>query len=274
MRIVNRSTGVVVFNNGSFELADLLTDLVEDVQSFEVSELFLVSARQAGLDTELLEVFLSLQAPRVRLGLEPRNEGPATLSGQIVDCRAEGLGGLAVTCQDREGRALTWAFSREDGRFELTFPEQPNFVDLELLVSARGGLLVSCFELDELPNAVTRLESFTVSTVRGQIDTATGGPLQDGFVEIWSSWAQTDSEGRFCLPVDTLGEVLDLEIFSPQGRPLGGYWTVRLPKTEPVDLGQRVVPDPAELESEPSPHPLLAEQASTPVLSDDSSVVS
>jgi hypothetical protein len=132
---------------------------------------------------------------------------------------------------------------------------------VDLLVSGRGGLLLSSFELDELNDQVERMEPFHIMTISGRVAIEGGQPLAGGRVEAWSTWSVTDQQGRFQIPVDRLGEELHLEVFAPSGEPLGGYWKVKLPETEPVDLGEYTVPLPKP-DWPDSEEPLLAAEFS------------
>lgn len=248
MRIVDRADGIVLFEVSSDE-GEKLTDLVEDVQSFQISELFLEVALREGVDEavvrRLRDCLASLSS--LTVGLEPivESESVVRLAGQIFDHASQGVGGLVVTAQSESGDAASWSFSRPDGRFELSFAVKPEWSKIDLLVSGRGGLLLSSYELDELEGAVDRLEPFSVLVATGRILLADGTPLSGGRLEAWSSWSKLDQEGVFRLPVDRLNEDLHLEVFAPSGEPLGGYWSVTLPSSEPVHLGEHRVPAPS-----------------------------
>jgi hypothetical protein len=260
MRIVDRSCGDVLLEVPD-DQGEMLTDLVEDVQSFQVSELFLEVAAREGVDVSIIERLQSELSKSATLfvGSEPvLEEGVALrLSGQLLDHAGRPLGGLVVTAQSKDDDAVAWAFSRPDGSFSLTFASKPDWSATDLLVSGRGGLLLSSFELDELTDEVERMEPFHVITICGRILLEGGQPLAGGRVEGWSTWSVTDGEGRFQIPVDRLGEELHLEVFAPSGQPLGGYWKVVLPETEPVDVGTKVVPMPTP-DWPDSEEPLLA----------------
>jgi hypothetical protein len=247
MRIVDRADGKLLLEVPD-DQGRLLTDLAEDVQSFQVSELFLEVAAQEGVDASILDRLRQelSRCPTLFVGGDPVPDGEVThrLGGQLVDHDGKPLGGLVVTAQGSQGDAASWAFSGPDGHFELGFAAQPDWKDLELLVSSRGGLLLLSFELDELDDKVERMDPFVIATVRGRVLTADGQPLSGGRVEAWSTWAVTNEEGAFQIPVDRLGEELYLEVFAPSGQPLGGYWKVRLPESEPIDLGEHSVPVP------------------------------
>jgi hypothetical protein len=247
MRIVDRANGNILLEV-SDDQGEMLTDLVEDVQSFQVSELFLDVAAREGVEASViaqLQEQLS-KSPTLFVGTEPTVEGEVSqrLSGQLVDHAGAPLGGLVVTAQSKDDEAAAWAFSRPDGTFELAFSVKPDWKTIDLLVSGRGGLLLSSFELDELNDEVERMEPFKVMTICGRVVIEGGQPLAGGRVEAWSTWSVTDAEGRFLIPVDRLGEELHLEVFAPSGEPLGGYWKVSLPDTDPAELGERVVPTP------------------------------
>lgn len=247
MRIVDRAGGEVLLEF-SEDQGDKLTELVDDVQSFRLSELFLDVAASQGLgpgEVETLRSFLTT-APALFVGLEHTPQRSVhTLTGHLLESGGRPLGGLVLTVQNHQDEAVAWAYSRPDGSFTLDFCDPPNWVECELLVSGRGGLLLCSFELDELHDGVTRLEPFTITTVTGQILTESGAPLTGGRVQAWSTWAPLNEEGRFQLPVDRLNEPVTLEVFAASGQPLGGEWKVRLPQKEPADIGCRQVPDPA-----------------------------
>lgn len=247
MRIVDRSNGKILLEVPD-DQGEKLTDLVEDVQSFQVSELFLEVAEREGVEPSILQLLgRELAAsPTLFVGSEPALEGPAAqrLSGQLLDHSGRPLGGLVVTAQSQDEEAVSWAFSRPDGTFELSFAVRPDWSTVDLLVSGRGGLLLSSFELDELHDEVERMEPFTVHTVTGRVLLEDGAPLAGGRVEAWSTWSCIEADGSFSIPVDRLGEDLHLEVFAPSGQPLGGYWKVTLPNAEPIDLGEHTVPQP------------------------------
>ena len=261
MRIVDRSSGIVVLEVPE-DLGSQLTDLVEDVQSFQVSELFLEVAAREGVDSTILEKLGELlsASPTLFLGSEPSVEGePALrLTGQLLDHQGSPIAGLVVTAQSKDDEAASWAFSRPDGAFCLDFASRPDWSNMDLLVSGRGGLLLSSYELDELHDEVEKMEPFHLFTVTGRVRLESGEALVGGRVEAWSTWAVTGPEGEFRLPVDRLGEELQLEIFAPSGQPLGGYWTVKLPEQEPIDIGESVVPTPTENWPD-SEEPLIAD---------------
>lgn len=265
MRIVDRASGSIVLEV-SDELGSMLTDLVEDVQSFQVSELFLEVAAREGIDGTILSRLTELlaQSPTLFVGTEPQVEGePALrLTGQLLDHSGAPLPGLVVTAQSQEEDAVSWAFSRPDGTFALDFATRPDWTSMDLLVSGRGGLLLSSFELDELHDEVERMEPFHLLTASGRVKIEGGQPLIGGRVEAWSTWAVTGSEGQFCLPVDRLGEELHLEVFAPSGQPLGGYWKVTLPTEEPADIGETVVGEPTPNWPD-SEEPLIADFGET-----------
>ncbi len=269
MRIVDRASGSIVLEV-SEALGATLTDLVEDVQSFQVSELFLEIAAREGVDGAILSKLTEhlAQSPTLFVGTEPQVEGePALrLTGQLLDHSGSPLPGLVVTAQSQEEDAVSWAFSRPDGTFSLDFATRPDWSSMDLLVSGRGGLLLSSFELDELHDEVEQMEPFHMFSATGRVKLEDGQPLIGGRVEAWSTWAVTDSDGQFRLPVDRLGEELHLEVFAPSGQPLGGYWKVLLPTEEPADIGETTVspPTPNWPDSE---EPLLANfgEASDPI---------
>lgn len=260
MRIVDRASGGVLLEFSETQ-GDKLTDLIEDVQSFQISGLFLDVAGREGLAAEHIDALAAQLNDRPTLfgGLEAKSGKGVVqrLAGQLLDVGDRPIGGLVVTVQDNDGEAVSWAYSGPGGRFELAFQEAPNWSESELLVSSRGGLLLCSFELDELEDGVDRLEPFRIMTVNGSVRTDSGASLAGGRVQAWSTWAPLDAQGRFSLPVDRLNEELVLEVFAPSGEPLGGYWKVRLPDAEPVDVGEHSVPAPAS--SWPRPEtPLLA----------------
>jgi hypothetical protein len=224
MRIVDRANGKVLLEVPD-DQGEALTELVEDVQSFQVSELFLEVAEREGVEASLLTVLTDALrlSPTLFVGSEPTLEGEAAqaLSGQLLDHADQPLAGLVVTAQSKDDEAVAWAFSRPDGSFELSFASKPDWSALELLVSARGGLLLSSFELDELNDQVQRMEPFHLSTITGRVLIEGGQPLVGGRVEAWSTWSTTDQEGRFRIPVDRLGEELHLEV-RPVGRAARG----------------------------------------------------
>jgi hypothetical protein len=260
MRIVDRSSGKILLEVPD-DQGEMLTDLVEDVQSFQVSELFLDVATREGVEASIIEQLQEelRQSPTLFVGSEPFFEGEVglRLSGQILDHSQAPIGGLVVTAQSKDDEAAAWAFSRPDGTFELAFATKPDWKSMDLLVSGRGGLLLCSFELDELNDQVERMDPFAVMTITGRVVIEGGQPLVGGRVEAWSTWAVTDQDGRFQIPVDRLGEDLHLEVFAPSGEPLGGYWKVSLPESEPADLGERLVPVPNP-EWPDSDEPLLA----------------
>lgn len=259
MRIVDRASGAVLLEFPEAQ-GNRLTDMVEDVQSFQISGLFLDVAQREGLAPEHVSTLAEwLQdCPTLHGGLQTRPEiSVQSLSGQLLDHRGEPIGGLVVTVQNSDEEAVSWAYSGPDGRFELHFEERPNWPESELLVSGRGGLLLCSFELDELTDEVDRLEPFTVITVLGRVRTESGACLKGGRVEAWSTWAPLDEMGVFRLPVDRLNEELVLEVFAASGQPLGGYWKVRLPEGEPASVGEHVVPEPSP-EWPDSETPLMA----------------
>lgn len=247
MRIVDRANGNILLEVPD-DQGEMLTELVEDVQSFQVSELFLEVAEREGVDPSILSALGdALRAsPTLFVGSEPtlQREAAQRLSGQLLDHSGGPLAGLVVTAQSRDDEAVSWGFSRPDGCFELSFPVQPDWTTIDLLVSGRGGLLLSSFELDEITDQVERLEPFHVTTVTGRVMIEDGQPLVAGRVEAWSTWSVTDQDGRFRIPVDRLEEELHLEVFAPSGEPLGGYWKVKLPAAEPADVGDYTVPVP------------------------------
>lgn len=247
MRIVDRANGNILLEVTD-DLGETLTDLVEDVQAFQISELFLEVAEREGVEASILQKLREQleQSPTLFVGSEPTVEGEVAqrLSGQVLDHASRPVAGLVITAQSRDDEALSWAFTRPDGSFELSFATRPDWKGLDLLVSGRGGLLLSSFELDELNDEVERMEPFRVLSIAGRVLVEGGTPLVGGRVEAWSTWSVTDQDGRFAIPVDRLGEELHLEVFAPSGEPLGGYWNVVLPEAEPVDLGDRVVPEP------------------------------
>ena len=265
MLIVDRASGSIVLEV-SDELGSMLTDLVEDVQSFQVSELFLEVAAREGIDGTILSKLTELlaQSPTLFVGTEPQVEGePALrLTGQLLDQSGAPLPGLVVTAQSQEEDAVSWAFSRPDGTFTLDFASRPDWSTMDLLVSGRGGLLLSSFELDELHDEVERMEPFHLLTATGRVKLESGQPLIGGRVEAWSTWAVTGADGQFCLPVDRLGEELHLEVFAPSGQPLGGYWKVTLPPEEPADIGESVVAEPTPNWPD-SEEPLIADFGET-----------
>ena len=82
MRIVDRANGNILLEVPD-DQGETLTDLVEDVQSFQVSELFLEVAEREGVDPSIIE---KLQAqlsssPTFFAGSEPTVEGPALPAG-------------------------------------------------------------------------------------------------------------------------------------------------------------------------------------------------
>lgn len=247
MRIVDRANGNIMLEV-SDDLGEMLTDLVEDVQSFQVSELFLEVAEREGVDASIVDKLRAqlAQSPTFFVGTEPTVEGEVAqrLSGQVLDYGGRPVAGLVVTAQSKDDEAVSWAFTRPDGSFELVFAVRPDWKNMDLLVSGRGGLLLSSFELDELNDEVERMEPFSVMSISGRVVIEGGAPLVGGRVEAWSTWSVVDEDGRFLIPVDRLGEELHLEVFAPSGEPLGGYWKVALPEAEPVDLGERLVPEP------------------------------
>lgn len=255
MRIVDRANGRILLEVPDAQ-AELLTDLVEDVQSFQVSELFLEVAEREGVEASILSCLRTQlqQSPTFFVGTEPDLEGQECkrLSGQLLDGRGGPLGGLVVTAQSHDEEAVTWAFSRPDGGFELSFSSHLDWTGLELLVASRSGLLLSSFELDELGEQVERMEPFHIVTLAGKILIEGGSPLVGGRVEAWSTWSTTDEQGHFQIPVDRLGEELHIEVFAASGQPLGGYWKVVLPKETdgdadslgPIDIGEKTVPQP------------------------------
>ncbi len=260
MRIVDRADGTVLFEVSSGE-GEKLTDLVEDVQSFQISELFLEVALREGVDENVVrslrDHLASLSA--LSVGLEPIVDADSVvrLAGQTLDHASIGIGGLVVTAQSESGDAISWSYSRPDGRFELSFAAKPEWSKIDLLVSGRGGLLLSSYELDELDGAVDRLEPFFVLTATGRIVLEDGTPLAGGRLEAWSSWSKLDDDGVFRLPLDRLSEDLHLEVFSETGEPLGGYWSVTLPASEPVNFGEHRVPAPTSSWPD-SDQPLMA----------------
>lgn len=264
MRIVDRANGNILLEVPD-DQGETLTDLVEDVQSFQVSELFLEVAEREGVDASIIEKLQSQLAssPTFFAGSEPTVEGEPgqRLSGQVLDHAGRPVGGLVVTAQSKDDDAVSWAFTRPDGTFALDFAARPDWSSIDLLVSGRGGLLLSSFELDELNDQVERMEPFSVLTVGGRVVIEGGTPLVGGRVEAWSTWSVTDADGRFLIPVDRLGEELNLEVFAASGEPLGGYWKVALPENEPVDLGERTVPVPKP-DWPDSEEPLIADLGS------------
>lgn len=265
MLIVDRASGIVALEVPE-DLGSQLTDLVEDVQSFQVSELFLEVAAREGVDGTILTKLRELLdlAPTLFMGSEPQVEGePALrLTGQLLDHTGAPIPGLVVTAQSRDEEAVSWAFSRPDGTFTLDFSTRPDWSNMDLLVSGRGGLLLSSYELDELHDEVERMEPFHILSATGRVRLENGEPLVGGRVEAWSTWAVTGSDGGFLLPVDRLGEELHLEVFAPSGQPLGGYWNVKLPNEEPADVGESVVPVPTENWPD-SEEPLIADFGET-----------
>lgn len=256
MRIVDRANGRILLEVPD-DQGEMLTDLVEDVQSFQVSELFLEVAEREGVEAGILARLRAelSGSPTLFVGVEPQVDGEQVrrLAGQLLDYAGTPLGGLVVTAQSSDEDAVNWAFSRPDGSFELRFAGELDPGGLELLVASRSGLLLSSFELDELGEQVEQMAPFQVATLQGRILTESGSPLVGARVEAWSTWSATDEQGRFLVPVDRLGEELHLEVFAPSGEPLGGYWKVSLPKESlaedlapsgPVDLGDRTVPEP------------------------------
>lgn len=259
MRIVDRASGAVLLEFPETQ-GDKLTELVEDVQSFQISGLFLDAAGRVGLAAEHVSTLSACLHGRPTLygGLQAQPEANVhRLGGQLLDHTGNPLGGLVVTVQNSAEEAVSWAYSGPDGRFQLHFEESPNWSESELLVSGRGGLLLCSFELDELTDEVEQLEPFTILTVTGRVRTESGTSLEGGRVEAWSTWAPLDSSGDFRLPVDRLNEELVLEVFAATGQPLGGYWKVRLPETEPASVGEHTVPEPSPVWPD-SETPLMA----------------
>lgn len=211
MRIVDRASGIVVLEVPE-DLGSQLTDLIEDVQSFQVSELFLEVAAREGVDDTILSKLAELlaQSPTLFVGTEPQVEGEPALRlvGQLLDHTGAALAGLVVTAQSQDEDAVSWAFSRPDGTFALDFAVRPDWSHMDLLVSGRGGLLLSSFELDELHDEVERMQPFHLLTATGSVKLETGEPLIGGRVEAWSTWAVTGADGQFRLPVDRLGSTL------------------------------------------------------------------
>lgn len=245
MRIVDRSNGVVLGELAE-DQADVIGDLVEEVQSFQVSEMFLDASHTEGVDGELLKVLRAAldRSPTLFVGLEPQvgEGGGFTLQGTLVDAERTPLGGLAVTAQNSDDEALGWAFSRPDGAYTLKLNSIPT--NAEVFVSARGGLLLSSLELDGPSSGIEEIDPIGVLTLRGKVVKQDGTPLSAGRVEVWGSWAVTDTDGGFCLPVERLGEEVVIEVFAASGQPLGGYWTVTTGEVDPAELGVRVVPVP------------------------------
>lgn len=247
MKIVDRADGRVLLD-ASDELEDLLYELVEDIQCFQISELFLRSLTEQGVDwskTEALRAELS-KSPTLFGGGELALDGDAaiTLSGVLTDGLGTGLGGLALTLQSKDGQAVAWAFSKTAGDYELKVSALPQDGELELLVSGRGGLVLYSCELVGVTGGNKELDPISILSLKGRVCFEGGEGLAAGRIEAWGTWAVTDSEGKFSLPVEAMEGELVLEVFAASGQPLGGYWKINFSEGEPKDLGDRVVPRP------------------------------
>lgn len=254
MQIVDRADGRVLVDLPD-ELGAKLSDVAEDVQSFQVTELFLELAAQEGMDPEdLSRLRQELErSPTLVVGMDKeRGEDPSlVLEGLVVDRGGQPLAGLALTFLDNSSdEALAWTFSDPEGRYRLAVVSPSSWSAVEILVAARGGLLLASFEMDRPSQKLESLEPLLIATVCGQVLTESGEPLVGGRVEALHTWSVLDENGRFRLPVQSLSEPLDLEVFASTGEPLGGYWRVAgLPSQEeeasdPRDLGVHRVPAP------------------------------
>lgn len=247
MKIVDRADGRVLLDTTD-ELEELLYELVEDIQCFQISELFLQSLTEQGVDwsiTEALRVELT-KSPTLFGGgvLASDGDAAATLSGVLTGSLGKGLGGLALTLQDKEGQAVAWAFSKTGGDYELKLSSLPQDGELELLVSGRGGLVLYSLELVGVTDGSKELDPISILCLEGRVCFEGGEGLAAGRIEAWGTWAVTDSEGRFSLPVEALEGELVLEVFAASGQPLGGYQKINFGEGESKDLGDRVVPRP------------------------------
>ncbi|MGE0490640.1 MAG: hypothetical protein AB7S38_15655 [Vulcanimicrobiota bacterium] len=186
----------------------------------------------------------------VEIGLEQEITEP-TFEGVLRGTDGAPLGGLRVDILEP---IEATAFSRPDGVFQLPMPG-PN---ARFRVTARGNLV-----LEEFEESTDQPLDIELQIVSGQLVTSDGKglPLAILSLDSWEllssaqrppeqqlSWARTDADGNFRLPVAfprLNGKArCDFEVFAASGEPLGGYWSVDLELDTQMLLERYEVPDP------------------------------
>lgn len=251
--IIDRADGRMVGQLGPEDLDLLHRHLVDEYEGdadYHLTTATLEMLKEQGLTDEavgILEQALNGR-PTTEIGIEPLlEEPPFRLIGCLQSSDEVPLGGLRVDLVDRAGSGLGWAFSREDGVFKLA-SDQPltNNETYEMLISARGSLLLLALDIDQLEPGEIELEPTTIRVGTGKVVTQDGKGLTGARVEMEGSWTVTTEDGSFILPMDSSAEAgrIDLEVFAPSGEPLGDYWTQDVKAETSVDLAQFEVPAP------------------------------
>lgn len=196
--------------------------------------------------------------------------GPAegeSYSGSLVDAEVVGLGGIRVDLMGSHG-LISWTYSGVEGEFEVFGREgvKPEFLRL----SGRGDLV-----LCHLPLASSGEQGqFEVQTLRGAVQAEDGEPLAGVTVQLlsWSakekvesaswidlggegSWGDTDSQGRFSIPVSLPEDVgplqVELELTGVTGQTLESV-TLTINSEASFELGTLRAPKPIAGEAEAS----------------------
>ncbi|MCA9791399.1 MAG: hypothetical protein KC910_06375 [Candidatus Eremiobacteraeota bacterium] len=186
----------------------------------------------------------------VEIGLEEEMQEP-TFEGVLRGTDGEPLGGLRVDVLEP---IEATAFSRPDGAFQLPMPG----AKARFRITARGNLV-----LEEFEESTDQPLDIELQIISGQLVTPDGNglPLAILSLDSWEllssahrppeqqlSWARTDTDGNFRLPVAfprLSGQArCDFEVFAASGEPLGGYLSIDVELDTQMLLGRHEVPAP------------------------------
>lgn len=262
--LIDRADGKLIGDIDGEQINFLRQHLEEEYEGdtdFFLSDAVVEMLEAKGLAAEVVAMLRpSIEARSfIEIGIEePAEEHEVVLAGKLVDAGGEPLGGLRLDlCDVEEEEGLGWCFSRPDGSFKLVCSPGSER-EYELLVSARGALLLKALELSSIEPGEQEMEPLVIRTGTGSVKTEGGEGLPLCRVEIVGSWTLANEQGEFVLPVDETEEgVVDLEVFACTGEPLGGYTEGKLSASNRCEFGQLLVPEPNP-SWPPEPHPLLA----------------
>ncbi|MFA5506404.1 MAG: hypothetical protein WC314_00990 [Vulcanimicrobiota bacterium] len=243
--LVDRATGNIITTIGERDFQILKENLVAESSEdfdFYLNEASLQFLNEQGLSGETTEAFAGrLEGRGLDLGWEKETPTQDDLhTGTVVDNNGKPLGGIRVDLLDlgpletgklQTERILDWTYSRADGRFALQATREAPGTQLRF--SGRGDLVLSVAEV----GAIGEQGEFVIQTVTGTVKVKGGTNLPGVSVQLlnWSlqdseqedtlggslSWGDTDSEGRFAIPLYLPEEsgvvVLKLEILAPSG---------------------------------------------------------
>lgn len=250
--LTDRADGSVICSANPEEFHVIQQKLVlESEQDFDyyLTESTLEMLIEGGLPDHIAGALSSRMRDRgLDVGWEHIRNGSTVLSGSLVDSQVHPLGGVRVDLM-QGSKLLAWTYARDDGTFSLSTGAELEGFWLRFV--SRGDLVLR----EQAVSSQGDQGQFELQTVSGVMVTPEGEPLpginvllagwnslsEDRESEVtWSalggqrSWADSDEQGRFSIPVhlpEDAGELeVELELTTPAGQSLEAMVLVASPE--------------------------------------------